>query len=315
MPPQTSPTTKPGTSPVLPCAPNLYAVNTMKPHRPTTYVPVRLFQTFVTTWLVRMAMTGFCLLLTANLFAQPVEVLYPEGVSEGFVTLTTLDGKKLADGELSQVTTGADRLASRLTFRFADGSLYDEIVTFSQKKHLTLLSYQLTQRGPAFPEPLTISLNGETGQYQVKQHEKAADEKMISGHIGLPPDVYNGLTITVLKNLRGKTGTSIHMVVFNPEPKLYEVDLLRLEEEDTSNRTRKDTKATAVHYILKPRLGWFLGALAALVGRTPPEYHFWLIKKDAPAFVRFEGSLYPRGPSWRIEQVSPRVKQARLPEP
>jgi hypothetical protein len=258
-----------------------------------------------------ICLTGICLLTTIDLFAAPVEVLYPEGVSEGFVTLKTLDGKKIADGELSQVTTGAERLASRLTFRFADGSLYDETVTFSQKKHLTLLSYQLTQRGPSFPEPLTISLNGETGQYQIRQEEKASDKRTISGRIDLPPDVYNGMIVTVLKNLRGKAGASVHMVVFNPKPRVYAVDLTLLENEDTRNTTRKEIKATAAHYILRPRLGWFLGTLASLFGKTPPDYHFWLIKRDAPAFVRFEGSFYPNGPTWRIEQVSPRVSQAR----
>ncbi len=241
--------------------------------------------------------------------AAPIEVVYPEGVSEGFVTLKTLDGKKLADGELSQLTTGADRLASRLTFRFTDGSLYDETVTFSQKKHLALLSYQLTQRGPAFPEPLTVSLNGETGQYQVRLREKSDKEEVMSGHLDLPDDVYNGMTITALKNLRGKTGASVHMVVFGPKPKLYQVDLTLLDDEVTRNTTRKETKATAAHYVLKPRLGWFLGTLASLFGKLPPDYHFWLIKKDAPAFVRFEGSLYPEGPVWRIEQVPPRVGQ------
>ena len=279
------------------------------PHRVDQTLPRRL------TWRCCLAVAVISFITSTTLFAKPIEVVYPEGVSEGFVTLKTLDGKKLADGELSQVTTGADRLASRLTFRFSDGSLYDETVTYSQKKHLTMLSYQLTQRGPAFPEPLVISLNGETGQYQVRQHEKTADEKSITGRIDLPADVYNGMTITVLKNLRGQTGALVHMLVFNPEPKLYEVELFRVDEEDTRNTTRRDTKATAVHYSLKPRLGWFTSALARLFGRTPPAYHFWLIKKDAPAFVRFEGSLYAGGPSWRIEQVSPRVKQARVPEP
>jgi hypothetical protein len=262
--------------------------------------------TVLAAWFVGMFL-GFAV----NVCAAPIEVLYPEGVSEGFVTLKTLDGKKLADGELSQITTGADRLASRLTFRFMDGSLYDETVTFSQKKHLALLSYQLTQRGPAFPEPLTISLNGATGQYQVRRHEKTSDEQVLSGRLELPSDVYNGMTITALKNLRGKAGASFHMVAFSPEPKLYQVDLTPLDDEETRNTTRKETKATAVHYVLKPRLGWFLGALASLFGKVPPDYHFWLIKKDAPAFVRFEGSLYPKGPVWRIEQVSPRVKEGR----
>ncbi len=264
--------------------------------------------------LIGMTVGGFgtvlagILFLAAELFAAPIEVLYPEGVSEGFVTLKTLDGKKLADGELSQLVTGADRLASRLTFRFTDGSLYDETVTFSQKKHLTLLSYQLTQRGPAFPEPLTISLNGETGQYQVRQHEKTSQEQVISGHVELPADVYNGMTITALKNLRGKNGASVHMVVFDPEPKVYEVELKLIDAEPTRNTNRNEAKATAAHYVLKPRLGWFLSTVASIFGKTPQDYHFWLIKKDAPAFVRFEGSLYPKGPTWRIEQVSPRVK-------
>ncbi len=255
-------------------------------------------------------LAGLCIAVPAQLFAAPIEVLFPEGVSEGFVALTTLEGKKLADGELSQVTTGADRLASRLTFRFIDGSLYDETVTYSQRKHLRLLSYQLTQRGPAFPESLTISLNGETGQYQVRQHDKG-DDPVVSGHLDLPADVYNGLTITLLKNLRGKTGASVHMVVFGPEPKLYQVDLTLLDDEETRNTNRKELKATAAHYVLKPKLGWWLGTLAAIFGKMPSDYHFWLIKKDVPAFVRFEGSLYQKGPIWRVEQVSPRVKQAR----
>ena len=280
----------------------------MKPIRRHEYEPVHTFLARPGVSLIGILAAGLWLLAPAGLFAAPIEVLYPEGVSEGFVTLKTLDGKKLADGELSQVTTGPDRLASRLTFRFTDGSLYDETVTYSQKKHLALLSYQLIQQGPAFPEPLTISLNGETGQYKVRQQEQANDDQVISGRLDLPPDVYNGMTITALKNLRGKAGASIHMVIFTPKPKIYQVDLSLLDDEETRNTTRKDTKATAAHYVLKPRLGWLLGTVAAIFGKPPPDYHFWLIKKDAPAFVRFEGSLYPNGPSWRIEQVSPRVK-------
>ncbi len=263
-----------------------------------------------------LILAGILFYAATDLRAAPIEVLYPEGVREGFVTLKTLDGKKLADGTLSQVVTGTDRLASRLTFRFTDGSLYDETVTFSQKTHLTLLSYDLTQGGPTFPDALTISLNGETGQYHVRHRKRSNDERVLSGRLDLPSDVYNGLTITALKNLRGKTGASVHMVVFGPEPKLYKVDLKLLENETPRNTNRKDDlNATAAHYVLRPRLGWFLGARAALFGKTPPAYHFWLIKKDAPAFVRFEGRLYPNGPTWRIEPVSPQVQQGRGSEP
>ena len=75
-----------------------------------------------------LAFAGLCLIVATNeLLAKPFEVIYPEGVSEGFVTLKNMDGKQLADGELSQLTTGAGRLASRLTFRFTDGSLGSDL--------------------------------------------------------------------------------------------------------------------------------------------------------------------------------------------
>ena len=57
-------------------------------------------------------------------------VRYPEGVSQGFVTLSSLDGKKLGEGELSQVATGADRVVSHLSIRLKDGSLHDETVIY-----------------------------------------------------------------------------------------------------------------------------------------------------------------------------------------
>jgi hypothetical protein len=62
----------------------------------------------------------------------------------------------------------------------------------------------------------------------------------------------------------------------------------------------------AVHYVLKPRLGAWLKFFARLLGRTPPDYHAWIVTDTVPAFVRFEGPLYTTGPVWRIELTSPR---------
>jgi DNA-binding IclR family transcriptional regulator len=41
----------------------------------------------------------------------------------GFLALRSLDGKRLADGEMTQIAEG-DRVTSRLIFRFKDGSVY-----------------------------------------------------------------------------------------------------------------------------------------------------------------------------------------------
>lgn len=49
--------------------------------------------------------------------------------------------------------------------------------------------------------------------------------------------------------------------------------------------------------------------IAPLVGKEPPDLHIWILFTDVPAFVKFEGSLYMGGPTWRIELTSPRWPQ------
>src|SRR5437868_10141554 len=87
-------------------------------------------------------------LLQAN--AQPAELVtvrHLEGLSNGFLALRTIEGKLLADGEITQVAKG-DRVTSRVLFRFEDGSIYDEIAIFSQRGSFRLVSNHLVEKGP-----------------------------------------------------------------------------------------------------------------------------------------------------------------------
>ncbi|PYN27138.1 MAG: hypothetical protein DMD76_08705, partial [Candidatus Rokuibacteriota bacterium] len=93
------------------------------------------------------------LAVSAPAFAEPIAVQFTEGVSHAFPVLRSVGGEKLAQGEWLQIARG-DRVENRLTFRFRDGSLYDERVVFSQKDTFTLVSYQLVQKGPSFPESI-----------------------------------------------------------------------------------------------------------------------------------------------------------------
>lgn len=61
---------------------------------------------------------------------------------------------------------------------------------------------------------------------------------------------------------------------------------------------------TAVHFVLKPKLGAVIGFLAKVTGRMPPDSHAWIVTDDAPGFLRFEGPLYS-GPVWRLELAAP----------
>ena len=52
---------------------------------------------------------------TISLTAEQVRVRHMEGLMHGFLALRTLDGKRLADGEMTQIAEG-DRVTSRLIF-------------------------------------------------------------------------------------------------------------------------------------------------------------------------------------------------------
>src|SRR5687767_13838540 len=104
------------------------------------------FQSVPVRCLAALAVTTGVMMTLHSATAAPVNVRFPEGVSQGFLVLRSLDGEKRADGELRQTSVSDERLVSRLIFRFLDGSLHDETVVFSQKPVLTLVSYTLVQQ-------------------------------------------------------------------------------------------------------------------------------------------------------------------------
>lgn len=240
-------------------------------------------------------------MVVSPVWAAPVEVRFLEGVTRGFLVLRSTAGQIVAHGELLQ-TARPDRVDSRMTFRFKDGSLYDEKVVFSQQHVFTLLSYRLVQRGPSFPESMDVSLDRKQGRYQVKSVEKGR-EKDSSGTIELPPDVYNGMTSMLLKNLARGSSESVHYVAFTPTPRLIKLDLVPVGEQKLRIG---EEEGQATRFAIRPKLGVAMGAIAALLGKTPANYECVIWTKDLPAFVRCDGPLRLKGPVYRIEQTNPR---------
>src|SRR5437868_2888385 len=105
-----------------------------------------------------------------GLSAAEVPVRFKEGLVHGFLVLRTLEGKTLADGDLIQVAHG-NRVTSRLTFHFKDGSLHDETAVFSQRGSFRLLSDHMVQSGPAFEHPIEVAMNSSSGQVTVRYTE------------------------------------------------------------------------------------------------------------------------------------------------
>jgi len=242
------------------------------------------------------------LLGSRPLAAAPVPVRFVEGATHGFLLLRTVDGALIASGDLLQVDRGGG-VESRMVFHFKDGSLFDETVVFTQQRVFTMQSYRLVQRGPIFAEDTEISFE-RTGKYRVKtKARKDGREEVLDGTLDLPPDVYNGLVLTVAKNLRKGASETVHLVAFTPTPRLIQLELAPSGEHKV---LVGELAKTAIHYVLKPHLGTWLKLFATVLGRVPPDYHAWIITDEVPAFVRFEGPLYTTGPVWRIGLPSPR---------
>jgi hypothetical protein len=185
------------------------------------------------------------------LAAAPVPVRFVEGAVHGFLALRTLNGVLVAPGELLQGVRGGE-VESRMVFRFKDGSVLDETVVFTQQRVLTLQSYRLVQRGPAFPEDTEIALERATGQYRVKTTAGTEGrEEVLDGTLELPPDVYNGLVLTVAKNLPPGASETVHYVAFTPTPRLIQLELAPAGEHKV---LVGEVAKTAIRSVVKPRL-------------------------------------------------------------
>ena len=236
--------------------------------------------------------------------AAPVPVRFAEGVTRGFLLLrAAADNALAASGELLQVARGGE-VECRMVFRFPDGSVWDEIVVFTQERVFTMQRYHLVQTGPVFPEDTEISLERASGKYRVKtKSHKDGREEVLAGTLKLPPDTYNGIVLTVAKNLLKGESETVHVVAFTPAPRLIRLELVPAGEHKV---LVGELEQPTTHYVLKPRLGAWLKFFATVLGRLPPDYHAWLVTDTVPSFVRFEGPLYTGGPIWRIELTSPR---------
>jgi hypothetical protein len=236
------------------------------------------------------------------LHGEPVPVRHMEGLVHGFLVLRTLDGNAIADGDLIQTVRGS-RVTARLAFRFRDGSVHDETTVFTQRRQFRLVSNHLVQKGPAFPQPLEMSLDAATGQVTVRYLDEDGQQKTESEHLDLPPDVANGLIPTLLKNVRaGAPPKSFSFVAATPKPRLVTLGITAAGQERFSTGR---LGRTATHYILKVDIGGLSGMLAPLLGKQPPDSHVWVLGGAAPAFVKSEQPLYSGGPVWRIELASP----------
>ena len=252
-------------------------------------------------WLAILLVAGY-FLSDRILMAENVAVRYKEGLTHGFLVLSTLDGNAIAVGDLTEVAKGR-QVTTRLIFHFKDGSSQDETTVFSQGRNFSLISYHLIQKGPIFPHPSDFSVTTSTGQVTVRSTDDKGKEKVENERMKLPSDLANGMVLTLLKNLDPDGPLpQLSMVVATPKPRIVKLSVRAQGKEPFS---LAGSSREAIHYVLKIEIGGVTGLLAQLLGKEPPDAHVWIIGGEAPTFVKSEALSYLGGPVWRTELTSP----------
>jgi hypothetical protein len=248
--------------------------------------------------LVRFA----CLLLAGSLVADEVTVRHREGRIHGFLVLEDLNGHFLASG--TSVQYGQRNLViSELSFRFKDGSVFQETAAYSQNRTFRLRTYHLVQKGPAFKDAVDLSLNTSTGQVRIRYTDHDGKRNTIDERRELPTDLANGMVPTLLADI-GPTAakTTLSMLVATPKPRLVKLEISPAGEDSF---TVGGSPEKATRYVVKVDLGGIVGVVAPIVGKQPPDVHVWMIRGKAPGFLKSEGPLFEDGPIWRIALASP----------
>jgi hypothetical protein len=234
--------------------------------------------------------------------AQPIPVRYLQGTVHGFLQMRSDDGKAVASGDSIQTVRGSE-VTTRTMFNFKDGSVDDETTVFSQRGAFHLITYHHLQKGPFFPHPTDVLIDGRSGQVTVHSTGKDGKDEVKTDHLTLPPDLANGMVPLVIEHIKsGVAETTVPMLVLAPKPRLIKLLISPQGEEpfDIMGSPRK-----AIHYEIQVQIGGIEGMVAPFVGKAPPKIQLWVIGGQAPTFLREVGPIYPEGPMMTIELASP----------
>jgi len=248
-----------------------------------------------------IVLIAFGLLIPVALKAESIAVRHFEGISYGFLVLKTAGGKVIAYGDQAQDVHGS-RVESRLTFRFKDGSFYQETTEYSERRQFRLLKDHVVQKGPSFKHPMESSIDVPSGTVRVRYKDDDGQEKLVNKHLSLPSDLANGIMTTLLKDLPpGTAGTTVSYLAVTPEPQLVKVVITPANTETFSfgRHTLQTTR-----YVLKVDIGGVKGVMAKVIGKQPPDRYCWILAGQHPAFIKYQGQFEQGGPAWRIEMAN-----------
>jgi len=236
------------------------------------------------------------------LLAEPIVVRYKEGVSRGFLVVCTPDGKQIGFGDAFQVANG-DKVTSRMIFHFNDGSVDDETTIFSQSGSFRLLNDHVLQKGPAFKQPMETWIDTAKKKVMVRYTDKDGKANVVTQELDLPPDLSNGLLLTLLKNIDSRTPkTTVSYLAATPKPRIV---TLVITPDGEQRFIAGSARHSAQRYNVKVDIGGAAGVVAHVIGKQPPDTKIWMSTGEAPSFAGLVGPFFGDHDVWRINLASP----------
>ena len=248
------------------------------------------------------------LLVAAASLYSPAEtgaVRQHESAYHGFLVLRDQAGATVGSGEVVQAPHKG-HMSVRLVLRLKDGSVDDETTEYSQDGSFHVISDRHIQRGPFFPHPIEYTIDVPTQQVKTVQLDKGPESACFE-HIDLPPDLSNGIVLTLVKNFQSyglETGEDkkVSYLAFSPKRRLVKLAI--------SNVGKQSFKIAghafpADHYVIKIDLGGITGVVAPLIGKQPSDVDVWTSSGRIPAIVRVDTALYFGGPTLSIQLANP----------
>lgn len=229
---------------------------------------------------------------------QPVAVKHAQGTSHAFLVLRAESGADIGYGELLQIVHG-ERVNSRLTYHFRDGSIDDDTTVFSQRGTFHLIRDHHLQHGPFFSKASDCLID-ESGTITLRTESKDGKEKIETNHIDLPPDVSNGFTGTMLLNSSPRSGPyKVSLVAPIGNGRLIQLSVEIAGEQPFSPvlGVRRNATVFRVH----PELGGVAGVVAPLIGKQPKDVFVWILEGPVPGLVREIGPLEEGGQVISVE--------------
>jgi hypothetical protein len=248
----------------------------------------------------------FCAILLCGLpaFAQsdlPI-VRYVQGSIHGFLEMRSPDGHVVATGDIIQ-SVHDDRVTLQTLLKFKDGSTDDETTVFSERRAFQFISDHHIQKGPFFPHPMDVLIDGRSGEVTTHTTDKDGKEQDKTDHLQLPSDLANGIVPLVIENMSpASSSKTVSLLVATPKPLLAKLVITKSGEDSYS---LAGTPRKATHYEIKIQLTGLAGVVAPIIGKTPPDIQIWTTIGQLPTFIREQGPIYPDSPLMTIQLTSP----------